>query len=67
MGILERAYHELVCKDPPATWLQHAELMDHDSEHELWIEQAREVQRLRSEVAALESRKKMGRDHFVCR
>ena len=47
--------------EPPATWRQQAELMDHDSEHELWVEQASEVQRLRSEAAALESRKKLGR------
>jgi hypothetical protein len=47
--------------EPPATWRQQAELMDHDSEHELWLEQASEVQRLRSEAAALESRKKLNR------
>ena len=45
--------------EPPTTWRQQAELINHDSEHELWIEQAREVQRLRSEAAALELRKKI--------
>lgn len=48
-------------REPPATWRQQAELMDHDSEHELWIEQGNEVQRLRTEIAALEARKKMRR------
>ncbi len=47
--------------EPPATWRYRPELLDQDSEHMLWIEQAREVQRLRSEIAALEARKKMGR------
>ncbi len=47
--------------EPPATWRHQAELMDHDSEQELWIEQAREVQRLREETAKLESRKRLGR------
>ena len=48
-------------REPPATWRHQAELMDHDSEQELWLEQAHEVQRLRSETAALESRRKMRR------